>query len=170
MKTLCDVHAYQETDDFIPVCTVVKCTYKTDNTVMQHHHQQPLLLVVVIVVVVVVVAAVISSRIIPLLLPTSTQNLSNTTVKILNSPDQTKINTYCASEWKMQGGGGVQDRIDLFLIRRSLTLGFLPSWGQAVLQTPPLNLLVLCTTCCNITKRYTLPQTLHWRVSYDSHN
>lgn len=44
---------------------------------------------------------------------------------------------------------GGEDRIDLFPMRGSLKPEFLPSSGQALLLTPPLNLLVLYTTCCN---------------------
>ena len=122
--------------------------------------------VVVVVVVAVVAAAAIPYRIIPLSLPTSTQNLSSITVKIFNMPDQTKI-THTGRGSERRGG---EDRIDLFPKRGSLTSEFLPSSGQAILLTPPLKLLVLYTTCRNTKQHFTLPQILHWRVSYDSHN
>ena len=89
MKKLCDVQAYQEIYDFIFVRIVIRCTYKSDNT--RCHATPKTTTTVEEEEVVVVAAAAIPYRIIPLSLPTSTQNLSSITVKILNMPDQPKI-------------------------------------------------------------------------------
>ena len=119
-KKLCDFQTYQEIEDFILVRTVARYKYKSDNT---RCHATPKTTVVVVVVAA-AAAAAIPYRIIPLSQPTSTQNLSSITVKILNMPNQTKTTHTATGSERWEGG---KDRIDLFPMRGSLTPEFLPS-------------------------------------------